>query len=191
MSPTVTASNVGYPHGGAYISHVQTLRGGLWQTSNVDWNRIARRCNLYVTFIMSTHPHLLTHFVYKSDSSMRSPTRQLRLSATTTLPAHQDPRTRSDKADFHVQCLKNVFSSQMVLVGCYHLSLAGDLDMFVVFVVLCLVRLPLFPPFPDVSTEGANKYIGFIAYAMANQSRRIMRRVEAEHDGYCINPSLA
>ena len=36
---------------------------------------------------------------------------------------------------------------------CYHLSLAGDLDMFMVFVVLRLVCPPLFLPIPDVSTK--------------------------------------
>ena len=48
----------------------------------------------------------------------------------------------------------------------------GDLDKLMAFVALRLVHdtvhLTLFLPFPDVSTEGADKYLGFIAYGMSN-----------------------
>jgi len=55
-------------------------------------------------------------------------------------------------------------------------AVAGDLDRFVAFVGwLRLVRLPLFLPFPDVSTECADNHVGFVA--MSKQPR-CTRRID-------------
>jgi hypothetical protein len=58
---------------------------------------------------------------------------------------------------------------------CYRLSWSsGSGQVRDVCWVLCLVRLLLFLPFFDVSTECADN---FVAYALSNRPRRITRRV--------------
>ena len=115
---------------------------------------------------------------------MLSPVRQLRLSATTTLPGHQDPRARRDKADFHVQCMKNVFSSWMVLLGTVIISVW--LRIWTSSWRCCASpgTSTLLLPSPDVSTKGADESVGFLAHAMSNWPLCITRRVEAEYGGY-------
>jgi len=122
----------------------------------------------------NVHPSWFTNSVYQSPCA-----RQLPLGATTTLPGHQDPLTKSDKTHCHVKCLKSVFSFWVVLIGTVIASVgAGDLDKFAGFVgyfawyvYSCSFR------FPDVSTECADKFVGFVAYALSTRPRCTTRRV--------------
>jgi hypothetical protein len=61
---------------------------------------------------------------------------------------------------------------------CYRLSWSSESGQVRgVCWVLYLVRLLLFLPFLDVSTECADNFVGFVAYALSNRPRRITRRI--------------
>jgi hypothetical protein len=72
----------------------------------------------------------------------------------------------------------------MLLIGTVIASIrARDLNKFVAFVG-CFAWYVY--PCSYVSTEGADKYLGFVVHTMSNRPCSITRRVEAEHGEYYV-----